>query len=198
MCWLFSRSYFGVKVVGRENIPGKGAFIFVSNHSSYLDPILLGTACHRSLNYMARDTLFEEKALGWALSKVHAFPVRRNENDLKAVKDSIRIVKSGRPLVIFPEGTRTKDGNLQRGKRGVGFIVAKAKAMVVPAYIDGSFEAMPRGFDSKKRHPIKVFIGKPIDFNHQLESDPRKFKDLYQDISDRIMRDIAQLKAIHG
>ena len=113
--FIIFKFYLGFKVVGRENVPKKGPFIFVSNHVSYLDPILLGTSVYRSLNYMARANLFKRRRFGGMMRSVHAFPVKRDNGDLKAIKDSLRILKEGKPLVIFPEGTRSKDKELKRG-----------------------------------------------------------------------------------
>lgn len=192
---IFFKLYLGFKVVGRENVPKRGAFIFVSNHVSYLDPILLGTSLHRSLNYMARENLFKRPCFARIMRGLHAFPVKRNEGDLRAIKDALRILGMGKPLVIFPEGTRSKDKNLKRGKPGIGFIVAKTKVPVVPAYIEGSFDALPRGVKTLTHHPVAVYIGRPIDFN-QVPFD-KKNKDTYQKISDEIMGRIAEVKDLY-
>lgn len=184
--------YLGFRVIGRENVPKKGAFIFVSNHTSYLDPILLGTSLHRSLYYMARDTLFKKPCFAWIMRQVHAFPIRRNDNDFGAMKESLRILKSGKPLVIFPEGTRAKDKNLRRGKPGVGFIAAKANVPIVPAYVGGSFDALPRGVKTLERKPVMVYIGEPINLDSSCLA--ARGRDSYQKISDEIMHRIAALK----
>lgn len=190
--FLFFRFYLNVKVVGRKNIPPKGSFVFASNHASYLDPILLGTSIYRSLNYMAREDLFEKKFFAWALPKVQTFPVKRGAGDIGAIKQALRLLKTGKPLVIFPEGTRSEDNRLQQGKPGIGFIVAKSGVPVVPAYIEGSFDALPRGVKTLKRYNVKVYIGKPIDFGGIAGID--RDRDSYQRISDMIMTSIADLK----
>lgn len=192
---LFSilfRVYLGFKVVGRENVPKKGPFVFVSNHTSYLDPIILGTSLYRSLNYMARENLFKRRCFGYIMRGLHAFPVHRGKGDLGAVRESLRILSEGKPLVMFPEGTRSKDRNLKKGKPGVGFIVAKAQVPVVPAYIEGSFDALPRRMKTLRRHPVKVYIGEPIDFTADYLA--KKDRALYQKISDEAMHRIEQLK----
>lgn len=189
---IFFRTYLNVKVFGRKNVPKKGAFIFVSNHCSYLDPMLLGTSVYRSLNYMARDTLFKTERFARIMRGLHAFPVKREDGDIGAIKESLRILSSGKGLVIFPEGTRSKDGNLQNGKPGAGFFVARSKVPVVPAYIDGSFEAMPGGRDTLKRHPVRVYIGAPMVFEEGLLE--KKDRNTYQRISDEIMRRIADIR----
>ena len=191
---VFFKVYLGFKVVGGENVPKKGAFILASNHSSYLDPILLASSLKRGLYYLARDTLFKKRCFGWLMRQVHSFPVKRNKGDLRAIRDSLRILGEGRPLVIFPEGTRTKDEQLDRGKPGIGFIAAKAGVPVLPAYVAGSFKALPRGFKTLKRHPVAVYIGEPVTFDRKyFEANGR---DLYQRISDEIMKRIAELSRL--
>ncbi|MBI4974941.1 MAG: 1-acyl-sn-glycerol-3-phosphate acyltransferase [Candidatus Omnitrophica bacterium] len=188
---IFFKAYLNLKVIGRENIPKKGAFIFASNHSSYLDPIILGVSVYRSLNYMAQEDLFTRPFLGWALRKVHSFPVRREENDFRAVRQALNKLSEGKPLVIFPEGMRSKDGSLKRAKPGIGFIAAKAKVPVVPAYIKGAFDALPKGVSTLRRRPVTIHIGKPISVDNAHSG--TKDKDAYQKISDAIMHRITEL-----
>jgi len=189
---VFFKLYLGLRVVGRENVPEKGAFIMVSNHVSYFDPILLGTSVYRSLNFMARDNLFKKPCFAWTMRKVHAFPVKRHGGDLGALKKSFEVLASGKPLVIFPEGTRAKDRELKDAKPGVGFIITKANVPVVPAYVAGSFDALPRGLNTLRRHPVAVFIGEPIIFDKSYYG--KRDKESYQKISDEIMLRIANLK----
>ena len=188
---VFFKCYLDFKVVGRQNVPKKDAFIFVSNHSSYFDPILLGTSLYRSLYYIARENLFWKPLFGWVMRQVHAFPIRREGGDLGALRQALAMLKDGKPLVIFPEGTRSKDKALRPAKPGVGFIVAKAGVPVVPAYIDGSLEALPRSLKTLKHCPVRVYIGEPINFGF---SRGRNSKEVYQKISDEIMASIAALK----
>ncbi|MBN1526014.1 MAG: 1-acyl-sn-glycerol-3-phosphate acyltransferase [Candidatus Omnitrophica bacterium] len=189
ICWVIIKVYFRCTVLGRGNAPLKGAFIFASNHASFLDPFLLGTSISRPLYYMARETLFARPAGGWILRKIHAFPVNREGGDLSAMRQALRLLGEGKPLVMFPEGTRTQDGSLQGGKAGIGLIVAKAGVPVLPAYIEGSFKAWPRGARAMKPYRIKVYIGKPLYFN----SSSYKGKDGYQRISEEIMGSITEL-----
>lgn len=189
---VFFKTYLGFKIVGRENVPKKGSFIFAANHQSYFDPILLGTSLYRSLNYMAKEDLFRNIVGGWILRRVNSIPVRREEGDLSAIKEALKILNSGKPLVIFPEGSRSRDGRLQSPKRGIGFIAAKARVPIIPAYIEGSFDAMPGGLDTLKKRPVSVYIGKPVFFD--WDDFDRNGKEAYQRISDEIMRRILELK----
>lgn len=195
--WILSlilvKLNFKRKVFGRENVPARGAFILASNHASYIDPLILGTAlpCGKWLNYLAKKDLFEKPLTAWYLRKIHAMPLDRN-GDIAAIKTVVKLLKSGKSILLFPEGTRSKDGKLQPAKPGIGFIAAKANVPVLPAYIEGSYDAMPAGKKSvKKGSSINVFIGKPI----QFDSIDNKDKNLYQQISDQIMHSIAHLKS---
>lgn len=189
---IFFKIYLGFKVTGRENVPKKGAFIIASNHESYFDPILLGTSLYRSLNYMARDTLFKKPLFGWVMRQVHSIPLSRSKGDIRAIKDSLTALDSGKPIVMFPEGTRSKDGILKESKPGIGFIIAKAGVPVVPAYIKGSYEALPEGLNTLKHSRVSVHIGEAVVFDKKFfESEG---KDAYKKASDEIMRRIACLK----
>ncbi len=192
---MLFKFYLGFTVVGRENVPRKGAFIMVANHTSYLDPILVGTSVYRGLYYMARSNLFKRPCFGAIMRGLHSFPVKRSKGDLGAIKTSLNILKSGKGLVIFPEGTRAKDKNLKQAKAGTGFLVSKANVPVIPAYVGGSFDALPRGIKTLKRHPVCVYIGKPIEFDKSLLA--LKDKEAYQKISNEAMRRIAELKELY-
>ncbi len=191
--FIIAKVFFRVKVIGHSNIPKKGGVIIASNHVSYLDPPFVGCVISRRVNYMARDDLFRNPVFAWILRKWKSFPVKRGTGDRGAIKEAVRRLKKGEPMLLFPEGTRSRDGRLREGKAGVGIIVALSGAKVVPAYIKGSEEVLPR--DSKRLRFKKVIVsfGKPIDFTGMIEEN-RGNKYLYSDISKRIMEGIAELK----
>jgi len=189
---VFFKLYLRAKVTGKNNIPSKGAFILAANHASYLDPFLLTASVKRAMYFMARAELLSSPGVGWILRKAHAFPVKRYGGDLNAIKVALRTLAKGIPVGIFPEGTRTKNRQLKRAKPGVGFLVYRSKAPVIPAYIEGTFDAMPRRFSTLKRHPVKLYIGKPIDLSKECAKPQSAL--VYQEISDTIMRHIAELK----
>jgi 1-acyl-sn-glycerol-3-phosphate acyltransferase len=196
LSWLISfilaKIYFGLKVFGRDNIPKEGAFILASNHESNADPFILGASlpCSKWFSYLAKKELFENKISGWYFRRIHAIPLDRSEADTSTIRTTLKILKSGRPMVLFPEGRRSKGKGLQDGKRGIGFIAAKAKVPVVPAYIEGSYKALPEGLSSINKNRVNVFIGKPLYFNGTQYNN----KDSYQKISSRIMEEITKLK----
>lgn len=198
--WIASfivlRFNFKCMVFGRENAPSRGPFIFASNHASYLDPLILGTAlpCFKWFYFLAKKDLFEKPLKAWYLKKIHALPLDRN-GDIVAIKTVVKLLKSGKSLVLFPEGTRSKEVGLRSAKPGAGFIVAKSSVPVLPAYIEGSYECMPAGKESvKKGGRINVFIGKPLYF----ENIDINGKDAYKKISDEIMLNIGRLKDAHA
>src|SRR3989338_6346732 len=121
ICFLISRLFFRISWQGRENIPKKKGFIIASNHVSYLDPVMVGVACPRKLNYMARHDLFSNHFFSFWLYNVGAFPVRRKTADISALKEAIKRLNDGEGLILFPEGGRVE--NITSNKRplaGVG------------------------------------------------------------------------------
>lgn len=193
---LIFKCFFSItcrlKVEGISNIPKKGSFIIASNHVSYLDPIMLGVGCSRKdLFFMARHTLFETPFMKWALKRVHVFPVKRGSVDLKAFKESIKLLNDGSGLVLFPEGTRSLDGSLGEPEAGVGFLVVKSGAPVVPAYISGTNIVLPRGQKYIRPSKITVTFGKPVIYNKEKSVIE---KEIYFNIAKKTMEDIAILK----
>jgi len=153
--------YFRLRVYGKEEIPRKGAFILASNHASFLDPIILGIACPRKLNYMARDTLFRNILFGWLLRGVGSFPLKRDSADKSALKEALRRLANGGGLVLFPEGRRIRlQGEKTEPLAGVGFLAAKSRALVIPAYLKGTDKAMPPGARLVLPHKISLYFGK--------------------------------------
>lgn len=147
--------WFNLKFEGRENIPKGQAFVYASNHRSYADPVLVTLAGRGRFSFMAKSELFRNKAFGWLIRALGAFPVERGSGDTAAIDQAIDNVRGGTNLLIFPEGTRSKDGRVGRGKTGVALIASKAKADVIPVGI--SFEGKLH-FRSR----IIVRVGKPI------------------------------------
>jgi 1-acyl-sn-glycerol-3-phosphate acyltransferase/cytidylate kinase len=147
--------WFNLKIEGRENIPKDRAFVYASNHRSNADPVLVTLAGRGRFSFMAKSELFRNKLFAWLIRSLGAFPVERGTGDTAAIEKAIDNVKHGVNLLIFPEGTRSKDGRVGRGKTGVALIAARSHADVVPVGIS---------FDGKLhfRSKIIVRIGKPI------------------------------------
>ncbi len=136
--------YFQGRAFGRENVPSTGGVLLACTHQSFFDPITATCALHREGNYMARDTLFLNPLFARLIGSLNAFPVKRGMGDVGAVKETLRRLKDGKVVVVFPEGTRTRDGSIGRINANSMAVAKKAGAAIVPTVIDGAFEAWPR------------------------------------------------------
>lgn len=162
ICLFIVTLLFKARIFGLRHVPKKGGVLLVCNHQSFVDPVLATLAPPREGNYMARDSLFHNALFRLLIESLNAFPVRRNTADLGAIKESLRRLKQGRILVLFPEGTRTSDGRIGPMLPGLGAIAKKAEVPIVPTLIDGVYQAWPR--DRKLPGPGNVIIeyGQPI------------------------------------
>mgnify|MGYP001098858683 FL=1 len=139
--------FYNFHIEGVENIPQDRALVMASNHRSYADPVILTMPMKKPVTYMAKEELFKNKLFGWFIRKLGAFPVKRGTGDMQVIDDAVDILESGRHLVIFPEGTRSKDGKVGKGKTGVALIAARSGADVLPCGI--IFEGGKLHFRSK-------------------------------------------------
>jgi 1-acyl-sn-glycerol-3-phosphate acyltransferase len=144
LCRVLAVAVFRIRVFGREHVPARGGVLVVSNHQSHLDPILVGLACDRRLNYVARDTLFGFAPFRWLINSLDAIPIDREGIGLGGLKESLRRLRDGELLLIFPEGTRTRDGEVGRLKPGFLALARRAKVPLLPVGLDGSYESWPR------------------------------------------------------
>lgn len=186
-----SRGFYGLTVVGAENLKIEGPALIASNHVSYLDPPFIGSAFDEDIYFLARKTLFRFPWSNWLLNKWQSIPVDRDKPDPGSIKAIFRRLKEGKKVIIFPEGTRSPDGGLQPGEPGVGMLIAKARVPVIPIRIIGAHEAMPRDKTLPQPARITVAVGKPWFYNP--EDFANSGKDLYQRISDEVMRHISEL-----
>lgn len=189
---LVGRLFFRLRVVRRERMLQSGPVILAMNHQSYLDPPLAGITCDRAVYFLARRTLLEEPVLGWLLPKLNVIPVNQEGIDRSALKALIRVLKAGNAALVFPEGSRTVDGSLQPAEPGLGLVIAKTLAPVVPMRIFGAHEALPRGDGGLHFVPITIVVGEPILFTAADLNPPGK--DLYKRLSQRVMDAIAALR----
>jgi 1-acyl-sn-glycerol-3-phosphate acyltransferase len=191
--WLarvVSHVFFRIEVIGRENIPSvRQPLLICSNHASFLDPPVIGCVFD-TIYYLARKTLFDHPVMRWLLPRLNAIPIDQERPDLSGLRTTLRVVKSGHALLLFPEGSRTLDGHLGPAERGVGMMIAKTGAPVLPVRIEGSYEAWPRG-GKLKCHPIRVTIGplmKDLKFNPEAET-----AEEYLRLARAVMVEIAKL-----
>lgn len=188
---LIGHIFFHYRVIHRERMIQTGPVILAMNHQSYLDPPLAGIACKRPIYFLARKSLLKVPILGRILPKLNVIPVDQEGMDRGALKALLRILRAGQGALVFPEGARTLDGSLQPALPGLGFIIAKTRAPVVPMRIFGSHEALPRSGGRLRFHPITVVIGRPMYFTEgDVSTDKRT---LYQQLSQRVMDEIARL-----
>jgi len=161
---LISKIFFPVTVKGLENIPREGSFILAANHVSNFDPFLIGSFCGRILSFPAKDSLFKNKISGSVLRSLNAFPIRREEADFAAIREALRRLKSGKPLLVFPEGTRKGLPGQKKIQQGIGLLAVKSAVPVYPARIEGSDLVLPVGAKWFNCHPMTITIGKPVVF----------------------------------
>ena len=188
IAWFFGRW----SVRGAENVPKTGGFILAPNHISYLDPPVAAGAIFRQVHFMAKEELFKPRVLGFILRASGTFPVRRGTADRSAIRKAIGLLQAGKVVGIFPEGTRSEDGNLQQPEQGLGLLVLKAKVTVLPMAIIGTDQVLRRGSAVLHFGKIKVNIGKPLDFSdlYDRESD----RAAIAEIGRRTMAAIAELR----
>jgi 1-acyl-sn-glycerol-3-phosphate acyltransferase len=153
---------FDLKTYHEDYVPRTGGVLLIANHQSYLDPVLVAVRLRRPVSFFAKSELFENPYFAWLIRSLHAFPVRQGKADISAVKETIRRLKEGYILNLYPEGTRTEDGRIGPIQKGVALIVRQAKVPVVPVAIDGSFEAWPQGKKLCRSYPIRVLYGPPL------------------------------------
>lgn len=194
LAYVLYQACFRGEVLGQEHLPRNGAFLVAANHASFIDPPVIGSVVPRQICFFARKTLWKPGLASWWLDAVGTIPVDRDGGqDVSALKRVLRSLKDNKGLILFPEGTRSPNGQLQSPKSGVGFIVVKSQVPVVPVRIFGSFEAFGRGMKLPRLGTrISVVFGPPI--LPAVYDDPSAGKERYQVVSQRIFERIAALR----
>lgn len=194
--FIVYKALFGFRATGTENVPPSSdprGVILAPNHESYVDPPLTGISLKRRVTYLAKEYLFKHGFVGWILRSIGAYPIHsEGGSDFKSIRDLVRLLKAGRCVTVFPEGTRSPDGELQKAEGGIGFLAIKSGAWVVPVYIDGTFEALPRDAKKIKRGPVKIAFGQA--FVPAEDPEILSAPDPYQAVGDKIMGKIRSLK----
>jgi 1-acyl-sn-glycerol-3-phosphate acyltransferase len=189
----FVHLYWRTKIIGAENIPKAGPFIVVANHASILDPYLIDWASkERELYFLAKEELFRNPLIGRFMRGCNAVPVKRGVIDETAIKTFHEILDSGKPMGLFPEGTRTLTGETLPGKKGSGMLIYNARVPVIPAYVAGTFECFPKGKSWPRPGHTSINFGPPISLGDLYQEKPEK--PTYRQIADRLMEAINQLK----
>ena len=173
--------YYRVEIKGTENIPKEGPLIFCGNHRTYLDPPLIVVTGKRDMRFLAKQELYKNRffaLLGWIFDGI---PVKRDAKDVTAIKESLKTLKEGKCLALFPEGTRNGLEKGEKVKDGAAFFAVRSGAKVVPCGIKGG---------DKENRKATITYGKPLDFS---EYKGNKDKDVLDKITDEIMKNILEL-----
>jgi len=191
-------TYFRWRVFHPERVPESGAVILACNHASILDPPLVGCGLHRECTFLARETLFRFPPIRWLFTQWQAVPLDRDGGGPSGMKRIVAALGNGRAVILFPEGTRTRDGGLQSVRHGVGLIVVKSGAPVVPVRVWGTFEAYGRDVKVPKPKRVTVKYGEPMPFLEVREEaktcSKERLKEIYQEIANQIMAAIGRLE----
>ncbi len=182
---------YRVRYSGRENIPASGGVLVVSNHQSHLDPPLVGIGCPRQMNYIARETLFDFRPFGWILKSVGGIPIDRDGFGLRGIKESLKLLKKGEMVLIFPEGTRMRDGEIGLFRPGFTTLAARSNAAILPVAIDGAFRVWPRSRKFPGLGKIRVRYGKPIP---NAEIAGRDEREVLAEVERRVRECLEQLR----
>jgi len=200
--WCFFRAlyelYFGCRYFNAERVPKKGPVILAANHASYIDPPLVGSGLRRDINYLAREDLFRFPVVGWVLRHWNSVPVDRDGGGAAGLRAILDRLLAGGAIILFPEGTRSRDGRLQAARSGIGLTVIKSTAPVVPVRVFGTFEAYGRHLRFPRPRRVAVKYGLPMQFE-QLRAEAKvcpkpRLKQIYQQVADELMAAIAQLE----
>ncbi len=175
---------WGVRIYDRHHEPATGSAVYIANHQSFLDPVLMSMALQRPMNYMARDSLFRIGLFRRLIESLNAFPVRRGRADTAALKEAMRRLRSGGQVVVFAEGTRTRDGAIGPFLPGVAMLSKRAAEWTVPVLIDGAFDVWPRWKALPGSGRIVVRYGEPIHRSDAARRDPAEF---VADVRERIV-----------
>ena len=196
------RFYFRMRVYDAHQVPASGPVILAANHASFLDPPLVGAGLDRDIHYLARESLFRFPVFRTVLYYWNVVPVDRDGGGAAGLKAIIRRLLGGGGVVMFPEGTRTRDGQLQPARSGLGLVVLKSAAPVIPVRLFGTFEAYGRHHWIPRPKPVAIKYGPPVDFSRLREEarhcSKERLKEMYQEITDKVMAAIGALEARPG
>lgn len=175
LCVLVFLLWTRIRHLNAPRVPKTGPLLIIANHQSFLDPPAIGCgAGYRHLDYIARVGLFKNPAFGWLIRTFHSIPIRQGEPDAAAMREAIKRISEGAAVLVFPEGARSPDGELQPFSRGVALLIKRTRCPVIPVAIDGAHDAWPRGRGPRlmPRKPITVNFGHAIDHDELMAGGP--------------------------
>ncbi|MEH7437236.1 lysophospholipid acyltransferase family protein [Neobacillus drentensis] len=177
------KPWYRIEAIGVENFPKEGGVLLCSNHIHNFDPLVVGIMAPRPVHYMAKEEIFRVPVLGNVVRKCNAFPVKRGFGDREALRSGLKVLKEGNVFGLFPEGTRSKTGELGKGLSGAGFFALRSEAFVLPCAVIGPYKSFSK---------LKVVYGKPIDM-----SEMRAAKASADEVTKFIMSEIQKLINAH-
>jgi 1-acyl-sn-glycerol-3-phosphate acyltransferase len=178
-----------IRIEGRENIPAEGCLI-ISNHVSFMDPTTVGWAIAREIYFLGRKSLFKPPFWNWFLPICNVLPIDREGNDISGLRRIIKKLQGGDSVLLFPEGTRSRDGQLQPAEPGAALIAIKAGVSILPTRVFGTYESLSRQSKRLRFHPIRVVIGRP--YRPSLPAG-RPSKETYRLVAQEMMDHITAL-----
>lgn len=190
------RVFFRVRYEGIENVPATGGGILAPNHVSFLDPMLIACRVERPMVFIAHELFFTKRFLGTWLRQAGGFPVASGGESTGAIREVLRELKAGRLLGMFPEGTRSWDGDLLPAMAGVGLLVAATDVPVIPVYVDGAYAAWPRHRRFPLPRQVTIRFGEPVqldEIRRQMTVDRKNRRAHQLAIADAVMDAIAAL-----
>lgn len=177
--YIWCKVYYRAKIIGLENIPKEGPLIFCGNHRTYLDPPLMVATAKRDMKFLAKEELYNNKFLAFLGWVFEAIPVKRDEKDVSAIKTSLKFLKSGQCIALFPEGTRNGLEKGEKVKDGVAFFAVRSGAKVVPCGIKGG---------TKENRKVTITYGMPLDYSeYKGTKDKEKLEEITEEIMDKII-----------
>ncbi len=200
--WWFFRivfsCYFRWRVFNPERVPLTGPVILAPNHASFIDPPLVGAGLRRQISYLARDNIFHVPILAAILRSWEVVPVDRDGGTGRGLKKILNRLEQGGAIILFPEGTRSRHGNLNPARSGIGLTVIKSRAPVVPVRVFGTHDAFGPHRRLPRPLPVTVKYGKPLLFEalraEAATCSKQRVKEIYQQVADQIMAEIARLE----
>jgi 1-acyl-sn-glycerol-3-phosphate acyltransferase len=184
----------GLKVRGLENLPEQGRFILAPNHVSHFDPPLVSHICPRTPHIIAKAELFKNPIFGGYIARLGAFPVQRGKADRQAIRRAMEVLENETPLIVFPEGTRSPDGNLQSAEIGFAMIAHATKSPIVPVYLKGTQNALSAVRPGFRFTKTEIHFGEPLFFEEEYSR--RGDRATLEAIGARVMQEIAALRDV--
>jgi 1-acyl-sn-glycerol-3-phosphate acyltransferase len=185
------RAFFRFRVYGRENIP-RGRALIAANHQSYIDPTAIGASIPEEMSYLAREDVFNLAAFRWLCVKLNTILIKKRRADRSALKEVLKRLSEGWKVLVFPEGTRSYDGQLQPPEHGISLLAHRSGVPVIPTYVSGTYDVLPRGGGMIRFHPISVSFGPALKFDEGLLKAGARAA--YRAFSHKVMEAIAELK----